>query len=70
MSIRGRPQRYGFAAPAVRIRKRIGRGRCVFQVVQGLPSVLPVGHHFDLFTPKANADQEGNEGEVPEEAAP
>lgn len=60
----------GFAAPAVRIRKRVGFGRCVLHVAQGFPSVLPVGHHFDLLTSKANADQERNEGEVPEEGAP
>lgn len=60
----------GFTASAIRIRKLIELRRCVFHVAQGLPSVLPVGHHFDLLTPKTNADQERNEGEVPEEAAP
>ena len=65
-----RPQRYGFTATAVRIGKLIGLRWCIFHVAQGFPSVFPVGHHFDLLTPKANADQEGNEGEVAQETAP
>lgn len=62
-----RPQRYGFTATAIRIGKLIGLRWCVFHVAQGFPSVFPVGHHFDLLTPKAYADQEGNEGEVAQE---